>query len=116
MHDKYRHSRNANLALERKGRYPGGIARFDFLTNHAHVLLCVSRDSGMRLREIADCVGITERAAHRIVCELESEGYLTRTREGRRNVYEVHPELPLRHNLEGDATAGDLIAMAGSRS
>ena len=80
------------------------------------MLLCVSRDSGMRLREIADCVGITERATHRIVCELESEGYLTRTREGRRNVYEVHPELPLRHDLEQDATAGDLIAaMSGSR-
>ena len=69
----------------------------------------------MRLREIAGCVGITERAAHRIVCELESEGYLTRTREGRRNVYEVHRGLPLRHGLEQDATAGDLIdAMAGS--
>ena len=75
----------------------------------------MSRDPGMRLREIADCVGVTERAAHRIVCELESEGYLTRTREGRRNVYEVHRELPLRHGLEHGATAGDLIAaMAGS--
>lgn len=79
------------------------------------MLLCVSRDPGMRLREIANCVGITERAAHRIVCELEGEGYLTRTREGRRNVYEVHRELPLRHGLEDGATAGDLIAaMAGS--
>ena len=102
--------------MKRKGRYPDCIARFDFLTNHAHVLICVSRDSWMLLREIADCVGITERAAHRIVCELESEGYLTRSREGRRNVYEVHPELPLRHNLERDATAGDLIAMAGAGS
>ncbi len=93
------------------------IANFDFLTNHAHVLLCISRDPGMRLREIAGCVGITERAAHRIVCELEAEGYLTRRREGRRNVYEIHPELPLRHDLEQDATAGDLIlALAGSRA
>lgn len=64
----------------------------------------------MRLREVGSCVGITKRAAHRIVCELESEGYLTRRREGRRNVYEVHPELPLGHDLDGDATAGDLIA------
>ena len=80
------------------------------------MLLCVSRDPGMRLREIADCVGITERATHRIVCELESEGYLTRTRQGRRNVYEIHPELPLRHDLDRTATAGDLIAMAGSGS
>jgi predicted transcriptional regulator of viral defense system len=70
----------------------------------------------MRLRDIADCVGVTERAAHRIVCELESGGYLTRTREGRRNAYEVHHELPLRHGLEQDATVGDLIAaMGGSR-
>ena len=91
------------------------MASFDFLTNHAHVLLCVSRDPGMRLREIAGCVGITERATHRIVCELESEGYLTRSREGRRNVYELHRELPLRHDLEQGATAGDLIdAIAGS--
>ncbi len=97
--------------------YGGHIAGFDFLTNHAHVLLCVSRDSAMRLREIADCVGITERAAHRIVCELVSEGYLTRTREGRCNVYEVHRELPLPHGLEQGATAGDLIdAMSGSRA
>ena len=81
------------------------------------MLLCVSRDPEMRLREIADCVGITERAAHRIVCELEAEGYLTRTREGRRNVYQVHPDLPLRHELEQDATAGDLIdAIAGARA
>ena len=81
------------------------------------MLLCVSRNPTLRLREIADCVGITERAAHRIVCELESEGYLTRRREGRRNVYEVHDELPLRHDLERGATAGDLIlAVAGSRA
>ena len=81
------------------------------------MLLCVSRDPGMRLREIADCAGITERAAHRIVCELESDGYLTRTRAGRRNVYEVHRELPLRHGLEQGTTAGDLIdAMSGSRA
>ena len=92
------------------------MAHFDLLTNHAHVLLCVSRDSGMRLREIANCVGITERATHRIVCELESEGYLTRTREGRRNVYAVHRELPLRHGLEQGVTAGDLLeAMAPLR-
>ena len=91
------------------------MADFDFLTNHAHVLLCVSRNPSMRLREVADCVGITERAAHRIICELESEGYLTRTREGRCNTYEVHLKLPLRHELEKDATAGDLIdAVAGS--
>jgi DNA-binding IclR family transcriptional regulator len=64
----------------------------------------------MRLRDIADCVGITERATHRIVCELEDEGYLMRRRDGRRNVYEVHLERPLRHELERRASAGDLLA------
>jgi len=87
----------------------GFIATFGLLTNHAHVLLCVQRDPGMRLREIADCVGITERAAHRIVCELEEEGYLTRRREGRRNVYEVHGERELPHALERGARVADLL-------
>jgi predicted transcriptional regulator len=64
----------------------------------------------MRLRDIADCVGITERASHRIVCELEEAGYLTRRREGRRNVYDVHPQVPLPHPLERNATVGDLLA------
>jgi DNA-binding IclR family transcriptional regulator len=74
------------------------------------VLLCVAREPGMRLRDIADCVGITERASHRIVCELEEAGYLTRRREGRRNVYDVHPQVPLPHPLERNATVGDLLA------
>jgi DNA-binding IclR family transcriptional regulator len=74
------------------------------------VLLCVAREPGMRLRDIADCVGITERASHRIVCELEDAGYLTRRREGRRNVYDVHPQVPLPHPLERNATVGDLLA------
>ena len=64
----------------------------------------------MRLRDVAGCVGITERAAHRIVCELEKEGYLTRHRLGRRNFYDVHTELPLRHELEREASVGDLFA------
>ena len=82
-----------------------------FLTNHGHVLVCVARDPHMRLRDIAGCVGITERAAHRIVCELESAGYLTRRRDGRRNVYEVHRELALGHALESPVTAGRLIEL-----
>ena len=61
-----------------------------FLSNHAHVLLCVARDRDSRTRDIAQRVGITERAAQRIVSELISEGYLTRTKIGRRNRYEVN--------------------------
>jgi DNA-binding MarR family transcriptional regulator len=87
------------------------MAALAFLTNHAHVLLCVSRDPGMRLRDIAQCVGITERATHRMVCELEQGGYLTRSREGRRNVYEVHRGRPLPHPLEREATVDDLLTV-----
>jgi DNA-binding IclR family transcriptional regulator len=86
------------------------MSDFELLTNHGHVMLCVARDRDMRLRDIADCVGITERAAQRIVRDLESEGYLTRKRVGRRNVYEVHPEVPLRHDLEDNVPVGKLLA------
>jgi DNA-binding IclR family transcriptional regulator len=71
-----------------------------FLTNHAHVLLCIAADPELRIREIAALVGITERAAQRIVTELEAEGYISHERIGRRNRYEVHPDRPLRHRLE----------------
>ncbi len=92
----------------------GELAPWTFLTNHAHVLLCVSRDSGMRLRDIASCVGITERAAHRIVCELVEAGYLTRHRSGRRNSYEIHPEAPLRHPLDEGHSVGELLEVLGA--
>jgi DNA-binding IclR family transcriptional regulator len=85
--------------------------RWDFLTNHAHVLVCVARDPGVRLRDIAAAVGITERAAHRIVSELVDEGYLVRTREGRRNHYQVKAELPLRHPLAEEREVGDLLEL-----
>jgi predicted transcriptional regulator of viral defense system len=80
-----------------------------FLTNHAHVLLCVSRDPDARLRDVAEVVGITERATQRIVAELEAAGYLTRMRDGRRNRYDVHPGVPLRHPLERDHTVGEIL-------
>jgi DNA-binding IclR family transcriptional regulator len=73
------------------------------------VLLCVARDPEMRLRDIADCLGITERAAHAIVCRLEAEGYLRRRREGRCNVYTVYRGRRLRHPLERGARVGDLL-------
>jgi DNA-binding MarR family transcriptional regulator len=82
---------------------------WDFLTNHAHVLTCVAADPGIRLRDIASTVGITERAAHRIVSELVEEGYVLREREGRRNRYQVVPELPLRHPLVEERAVGDLL-------
>ena len=66
-----------------------------FLTNHAQVLVCIARDPGVRLREIGDRVGITERAAHRIVAELADAGYITRERNGRRNRYTINAHLPV---------------------
>lgn len=65
-----------------------------FLTNHARVLTCVAHDPGIRLRDIGDQIGITERAVHRIVTELAAAGYITRERVGRRNHYTVNPTLP----------------------
>jgi DNA-binding transcriptional ArsR family regulator len=84
-------------------------SRWDFLTNHAHVLTCVAHDPGIRLRDIAAAVGITERAAHRVLSELVEEGYVLREREGRRNRYEVVADLPLRHPLVQGREVGDLL-------
>jgi DNA-binding MarR family transcriptional regulator len=80
-----------------------------FVTNHAHVLECISVDPNTRLRDIAESVGVTERTVAQIVNDLELAGYLTRTRTGRRNRYEVHDQLPLRHPRHRHRTVGDLI-------
>lgn len=86
-------------------------ANWTFLTNHAHVLLCLSRQHHETLKEVAECVGITQRAVQRIVADLESARIITRSREGRRNVYKVNLDVPLRHDLEAHKTVGDLMAM-----
>lgn len=80
-----------------------------FLTNHAHVLICLSRDPEQPLREVAASVGITERAVQRIVTELEEAGYIDRKRQGRRNSYLIHSDLHLRHPLEAHRSIGDLL-------
>jgi hypothetical protein len=82
---------------------------FRFITNHAHVLQVVSADPTARLRDIAETVGVTERTAAQIVGDLEQAGYLTKSRDGRRNRYAVHEELPLRHPHHRRHTVGDLI-------
>ena len=71
-----------------------------FLTNHSHVLICIAQQPDVRLSEVARLVGIGERAVHRIVHELEDAGYLTVIKEGRKNVYEIDLDRPLRHPLE----------------
>jgi DNA-binding MarR family transcriptional regulator len=83
--------------------------RWDFLTNHAHVLTCIADDPGIRLRDIAAAVGITERATHRILSELVEEGYVRRERQGRRNRYTVVPHRPMRHPLVRQREIGDLL-------
>lgn len=80
-----------------------------FFSNHGHVLFCLARDPDTTLREVAEKVGITERAVQRIVGELEDAGVLTRTRDGRRNRYTLDPEVRLRHAVEGHCRVSDLI-------
>ncbi|NLF94935.1 MAG: MarR family transcriptional regulator [Oligosphaeraceae bacterium] len=82
-----------------------------FLTNHSHVLLSIARNGALRLRDIAEIVGITERAVHRIVTDLTASGYLDVTRAGRCNVYIVHPEKKLRHPIEAHRQVSDLIEL-----
>jgi DNA-binding transcriptional ArsR family regulator len=92
-----------------KPKSTDGYHRWRFVTNHAHVLETIARDPTLRLRDIAAAVGITERAAAKIVNDLEEAGYLTKVRDGRRNRYEVHDELPLRHPQHRHHTVGELI-------
>ena len=80
-----------------------------FLTNHGQLLLCIAREPGLSLREIGDRIGITERAAHRIVAELEESGYLTRERNGRRNRYTIAPDLPVPDSIARERQIGDLL-------
>jgi len=82
---------------------------WSFLSNYAHVLVCIARDPDATLRVMADKVGVTERAVCRIVTELETAGVITRLREGRRNHYEIDPAVAMRHPLEADKTVGDLL-------
>lgn len=85
------------------------MAAWTFLTNHAHVLLALTRDPDLRLRDVAERVGITERATQAIVADLVAEGYLGRRRVGRRNAYAVDESRHLRHPLEREHRIGDLL-------
>ena len=90
---------------------------WSFLTNHAQVLLCIAHDPGVRLRDIGEAVGITERAAHRIVVELADAGYISRRRNGRRSHYTIKSHLPLPDPLVREQKIGDLLdILAGQRS
>ena len=103
------------MATKSKG---GGRARpeaaWTFLTNHAHVLLLLSKDPEMRMRDAAAAVGITERAVQRIVDDLSAAGYLSIEKDGRRNRYTVHAGMPLRHPVEAHCSVGGLIRFVHS--
>jgi DNA-binding MarR family transcriptional regulator len=87
-----------------------------FLSNHAHVLVCLAQDPDARLRDVALSVGITERAVQKIVSDLEEAGVIVRERAGRRNSYRLRLDVPLRHALESHKTVGTLLSLVLDRA
>ncbi|MCY7401240.1 MAG: winged helix-turn-helix domain-containing protein [Nocardioides sp.] len=87
-----------------------------FLSNYGHVLVSLSRDPDARMRDVAEAVGITERAVQQLVAELVGQGYLRKVKVGRRNQYEVVGSTHLRHGLEAHVTVGDFLGLLASRS
>jgi DNA-binding IclR family transcriptional regulator len=87
------------------------MSEWTFLTNHAHVLLCITEDNNARLRDLAERVEISERAVKRIVADLEHTGYISRKRFGRRNRYEVHLSQPMRSPVSRSLEIGALLAI-----
>jgi uncharacterized membrane protein len=85
------------------------VPTWKFLTNHAQVLVCIANDPGIRLRDISKKVGITERAAHRIVVELGTSGYITRERTGRRNHYTINSDVPVHDPIAREQSVGRLL-------
>ncbi|MFM7296868.1 MAG: winged helix-turn-helix domain-containing protein [Planctomycetota bacterium] len=90
---------------------PSTDVGWTFLSNHAHVLILLAQEPDLRMREVAQRVGITERAVQRIVAELVEGGYLEARREGRRNRYRLHLDRKLRHPIEAHRTLADLIEL-----
>lgn len=87
------------------------LPTWTFLTNHAHVLIALHRNPELRQRDISYAVGITIGAVQRIIDDLEADGYITRTKVGRRNRYQINPERPLRHPLEAGHLVDELLTI-----
>ena len=85
------------------------MAEWTFLTNHARVLICIAHDPGMRLRDIATTVGVTERTAFGIVNDLIAGGYIDKDKDGRRNRYSIRTELPLGESVGRERTIGEVL-------
>ena len=86
-------------------------ASWSFLTNHGRVLLCIARDPGIRLRDIAARLGVTERSAYGIVTDLAGAGYITKMKDGRRNSYVIQAHLPLPEPTSQERTVGEVLAL-----
>ena len=87
------------------------VANWTFLTNHARVLLCIAHDPGVRLRDIAASLGITERSAYSIVTDLAKVGYVVKQKDGRRNRYQIQAHLPLPEPTRHERTVGEVLAL-----
>jgi len=89
---------------------------WSLLTNHSRALLCIANDSGIRLRDIAASLDVTERSAYAIVTDLTAAGYVQKRRDGRRNCYEIQAHLPIREPFGRELTIGDVLALFGQPS
>jgi len=87
------------------------VGTWSFLTNHARALICIARDPGVRLRDMAAALGITERRAHDIVTDLTDAGYVVKEKDGRRNRYRIETDLPLRESLSAERTIGEVLGI-----
>jgi predicted transcriptional regulator len=87
------------------------VAEWSFLTNHARVLMCIAHDPGIRLRDIASTLNITERTAYGIVTDLTNGGYVVKEKDGRRNRYQIQAHLPLREPITRERTIGEVLAL-----
>jgi DNA-binding IclR family transcriptional regulator len=87
------------------------MVSWGFLTSHARVLLCIARDPGVRLRDIASSLGITERSAHSIVTDLTAAGYVVKQKDGRRNRYQIQAHMPLREPASREPAIGEVLAL-----
>ena len=85
------------------------MAEWSFLTNHARALVCIAHDPGVRLRDIATTLDITERSAYSIVADLTAGGYVVKDKDGRRNRYQIQPHLPLPEAITEERTIGEVL-------
>jgi predicted transcriptional regulator len=90
------------------------MSEWGFITNHGLVLAAIAKHPRSTAREIGDAVGITERAAHKIIKDLDEEGYIDKAKVGRRNAYQIHTKVPLKDNAS-DAAVGELLIMLGAK-